>query len=249
MDSSDLTADNVQERLRHIHGIIIPGGFGVRGVDGKIACIRYVREKKIPYLGLCYGMQLAVIEYARHVCGLPHANSTEIEPDCPQPVIDILPEQQKLEQVGGNMRLGGHDIVLTPDSVVSRLFDDAHRIRLRFRHRYEVNPEYIETLESHGLVFPGKNSPLIPPNQGGNLGGTIMHVLELPADRHPFFVATQAHPELTSRPLRPQPMFVGLVRAALHQSGVIVRRDLKAGENSNSSPDPRLEARADIRAT
>jgi CTP synthase len=158
-------------------------------------------------------MQLAVIEYARHVCGLIHANSTEVEPDCPQPVIDVLPEQKKLEGLGGNMRLGGHDIVLTPDTVVSRLFDDAERIRLRFRHRYEVNPDYIETLEKSGLVFAGK-SPQFP----------IMHVLELPAERHPFFLATQAHPELTSRPLSPQPMFVGLVRAALVCSGVPVNR-------------------------
>jgi CTP synthase len=212
VDSSDLTMANVARRLQGIHGIIVPGGFGVRGVDGKIACIRHARENRIPYLGLCYGMQLAVIEYARHVCNLPHANSTEIEPDSPEPVIDILPEQKKLEGLGGNMRLGGHDIVLTHGSTVARLFDEAHRIRLRFRHRYEVNPDYIETLERHGMVFSGK-SPEHP----------IMHILELPADQHPFFLATQAHPELTSRPLRPQPMFVGLVRAALESSGVDAR--------------------------
>ena len=213
VDSSDLTEANVRERLENIHGIIVPGGFGFRGVDGKIVCIKHVRENEIPYLGLCYGMQLAVIEYARHVSGLPHANSTEVEPDCPQPVIDVLPEQKKLEGLGGNMRLGGHDIVLTPGTVVSRLFDDVERIRLRFRHRYEVNPDYIETLEKSGLVFAGK-SPQFP----------IMHVLELPPERHPFFLATQAHPELTSRPLSPQPMFVGLVRAALACSGVPVNR-------------------------
>ncbi|MGB2985744.1 MAG: CTP synthase [Phycisphaerae bacterium] len=221
VDSSDLTDTNVAQRLENIHGVIVPGGFGFRGVDGKIACIRYVRENKIPYLGLCYGMQLAVIEYARHVCGLPHANSTEIEPDCPEPVIDTLPEQKRLEGLGGNMRLGGYDVAVTPGSTVAGLFDGAERIRLRFRHRYEVNPEHIETLTKHGMVFSGKSQ-----------AHPIMHVLELPEDRHPFFIATQAHPELTSRPLRPQPMFVGLVQAALQYKGVSTGRGLKPARTS-----------------
>jgi len=209
VDSADLTDANVAQRLKDIHGVIVPGGFGFRGVDGKIACIKYVRENRIPYLGLCYGMQIAVIEYARNVCGLEHANSTEVERDCPEPVIDILPEQKKIEGLGGNMRLGGFDVAITPESLASRLFGGAKRIRLRFRHRYEVDPNYIEVLEKHGLVFSGR-SPEHP----------IMQVLELPTDRHPFFMATQAHPELTSRPLYPHPMFVGLVQAALLRSGV-----------------------------
>ncbi len=209
VDSSDLTDANAAERLKNIHGVIVPGGFGFRGVDGKIACVKYVRENRIPYLGLCYGMQIAVIEYARNACGLTHANSTEIEPDCPQPIIDILPEQKEIEGLGGNMRLGGFDVLLTPGSEVSQLFDGAERARLRFRHRYEVHPEYVDALEEQGLVFSGR-SPNYP----------IMQVLELPRSVHPFFVATQAHPELTSRPLRPQPMFVGLVRAALERIGV-----------------------------
>ena len=211
VDSSDLTESNVAERLANLHGVIVPGGFGFRGVDGKLVCIEYVRKNGIPYLGLCYGMQLAVIEFTRHVAGLAHAGSTEIEPDCPQPVIDVLPEQKRIEGLGGNMRLGGHDIALTPGTMAAELFGGAERIRLRFRHRYEVNPEYIEAIEGGGLIFSGQ-SPKHP----------IMHLCELPRAVHPFFVATQAHPELTSRPLRPQPLFVGLVEAALRFSGVIV---------------------------
>ena len=210
VDSSDITDSNAAERFKHLHGIIVPGGFGFRGVDGKIACIRYIRENGIPFLGLCYGMQMAVIEYARHVCGLSHANSTEIEPDSSQPVIDVLPEQKKIEGLGGNMRLGGFDVVLTPGSMVSRLYDHAESIRLRFRHRYEVDPQFIETMQRHGLIFSGR-APHHP----------IMQVLELPQDKHPYFLATQAHPELTSRPLRPEPMFVGLLRAALRFSGIV----------------------------
>ncbi len=229
VDSSDLTEANVAERIERFDGVIVPGGFGVRGVDGKIACIRYVRENGVPYLGLCYGMQIAVIEFARHVAKLSHANSTEIEPDSPQPVIDILPDQKKIEGLGGNMRLGGHDVVLTPGSVAAELFDNAKGVRLRFRHRYEVNPEYIDVLEKAGLVFSGKNRE-----------GNIMHVLELPRDRHPFFVATQAHPELTSRPLSPQPMFVGLVCAALRRRGIHDARHTpkKADADRSESIDP-----------
>jgi len=209
VDSADLSDANVADRLRGLHGVIVPGGFGVRGVDGKIACVKYVREHGIPYLGLCYGMQIAVIEFARNVCGLTHACSTEIEPDCPQPVIDLLPEQKKIEGLGGNMRLGGFDLVLSPGSMIAELCGGAERVRLRFRHRYEVDPKYVAALEEHGLIFSGR-SPDHP----------IMQVLELPRSKHPFFLATQAHPELTSRPLRPQPMFIGLVRAALTKSGV-----------------------------
>jgi len=227
VDSSDLTEDNVAERLADIHGVIVPGGFGFRGVDGKIACIKHVRENKIPYLGLCYGMQIAVIEFARNVCGLEHASSTEIEPDCPDPVIDILPEQKKIEGLGGTMRLGGFDVAVTPGSRVSELYDGADRIRLRFRHRYEVHPDYIKQLEDRGLIFSGR-SPDHP----------IMQVLELPDDVHPFFMATQAHPELSGRPLRPQPMFMGLLRAALERSGVKPRPRMDAGERDADTAAP-----------
>jgi CTP synthase len=147
---------------------------------------------------------MAVIEFARNVCGLTKANSTEIEPDCAEPVIDILPEQKKIEGLGGNMRLGGRDIELKAGTIAWELFDKAKSVRMRFRHRYEVDPRYIERLEAAGLVFSGK-----APDQ------PIMQILELPS--HPFFMGTQAHPCLTSRPLRPQPMFVGLVAAAIQR--------------------------------
>jgi len=204
LDTSAIDAANVAAELADCHGIIVPGGFGVRGTEGKIECIRYARENKIPYLGLCLGFQMAVVEYARNVCGIKEANSTEFDRATPAPVIDILPEQKKIEGLGGNMRLGGKDVDLKPGSLISRLFDNATRIRLRFRHRYEVDPKYIETLEKHGLIFSGK-AP----------GQPIMQVLELPQTVHPYFLGTQAHPELTSRPLRPQPMFMGFIKAAM----------------------------------
>jgi CTP synthase len=208
IDSTELTEAALADKLADVHGIIVPGGFGVRGVEGKIACVRHARENRIPYLGLCYGFQIAVIEFARNVCGLLDANSTEIMPDTPHPVIDLLPDQKKIEGLGGTMRLGGFDVALTPSTRVAELYGGATRVRLRFRHRYEVEPRYIEPLEKAGLVFSGR-SPDHP----------IMQILELPADRHPFFIATQAHAELTSRPLAPAPPFVGLVRAALAYKG------------------------------
>jgi len=209
IDTTDVSDDNVTAVLADCDGIIVPGGFGVRGTAGKIACIKYAREHSLPYLGICLGFQMAVIEFARNVCGLADAHSTEIEPDCQTPVISILPEQKKIEGLGGNMRLGGQDVEVAPGSLAAKLFDGAKVIRQRFRHRFEVDPAYIETLEAGGLVFSGKH-PVHP----------IMQILELPRDVHPYFLAGQFHPELTSRPLRPQPMFVGLVKAALQrQSG------------------------------
>jgi len=204
VDTTDITDQNAAEHLDDVDGIIVPGGFGTRGAEGKISCIRYARENNLPYLGLCFGFQMAVIEFARSFCGLARANSTEIEPDCPVPVIDILPEQKKIEGLGGNMRLGGHDIEIKPNTMAWKLFGKADSVRMRFRHRYEVDPRYIEQLEKAGLVFSGK-----APNQ------PIMQILELPD--HPYFFGTQAHPCLTSRPLRPQPMFVGLVAAAMQK--------------------------------
>jgi len=204
IDTTTIDASNVARRLADCHGIIVPGGFGVRGTEGKIECIRHARESRVPYLGLCLGFQMAVIEYARNVCGMTGANSTEFDPQCATPVIDILPEQKKIEGLGGNMRLGGKDVEVKPGTMAARLFNNASRIRLRFRHRYEVDPQFIESLERHGLVFSGKH-PTQP----------IMQIVELPQDVHPFFMGTQAHPELTSRPLRPQPMFMGFVQASI----------------------------------
>jgi len=204
IETTSLTDANMPGHLADIDGIIVPGGFGTRGAEGKICCVKYARENNLPYLGLCFGFQMAVVEFARSVCGLTGANSTEIEQNCKEPVIDVLPEQMKIEGLGGNMRLGGQDIELKPDTFAWRLFAKAHTARMRFRHRYEVSPYYIDTLEKGGLVFSGK-APSQP----------IMQILELPS--HPYFIGTQAHPCLTSRPLRPQPMFVGLVAAALQK--------------------------------
>lgn len=205
IETTDMTDANAGSLLADVDGIIVPGGFGVRGIEGKIASVRYARENNIPYLGLCLGFQAAVIEFARNVCGLKGANTTEVDPQCAEPVIDILPEQKKIEGLGGNMRLGGRDVLLKPDTLAWRIFNKAEKIRLRFRHRYEVDPKYVPILEQHGLIFSGK-APDYP----------IMQILELP--NHPFFMGTQAHPELTSRPLVPQPMFCAFLQAAINHA-------------------------------
>ena len=197
IEEGSIAVENV---LRSVQGVIVPGGFGKRGAEGKIAVIRYCREHNIPYLGLCYGMQLAVIEFARNVCGLHGANSTEIDPETLHPVIDLLPEQQHVEQKGGTMRLGGKDIEVGFGTLAERLF--GKQARLRFRHRYEVNPAYIPDLLKGGMVFSGK-AP----------GGEIMQILELPD--HLFFMATQSHPELTSRLEAPNPFFAAFLAASL----------------------------------
>ncbi len=207
IDTTEVNGQNVAERLKGLQAIIVPGGFGTRGTQGKIACVEYARTNKLPYLGICLGFQMAVLEFARNVCGLSGANSTEIQPDCAEPVIDILPEQKKIEGLGANMRLGGQDIDISPDTLAADLFDQAPRIRMRFRHRYEVDPRYIDQLTKAGLIFSGRH-PTQP----------IMQILELPRDLHPYFIGTQAHPCLTSRPLRPNPMFAGLVGAALRRA-------------------------------
>jgi CTP synthase len=214
IDTTDLTDANVAEALADVQGIIVPGGFGVRGSGGKVACVRYARVNKLPYLGICLGFQMAVIEYARNVCNLAGADSTEMDPKCADPVIDILPEQKKIEGLGGNMRLGGQDIEITPGTLAAELFGGAKRIRLRFRHRYEVDPKYVPVLEKAGLVFSGRH-PTYP----------IMQILELPRSEHPYFVGTQAHPCLTSRPLNPSPMFRGLVAAALKRPTTAKRKN------------------------
>lgn len=201
IDTTELTEDQAVEALQGVDGVIVPGGFGTRGAEGKISCIKYARLNDLPYLGICFGFQMAVIEYARNVAGLKNAGSTEIDPDCPVPVIDVLPEQKKIEGLGGNMRLGGQDIELKPDTFARQLFAGADTVRMRFRHRYEVDPRYVPTLEQAGMLFSGK-----APNQ------PIWQILEIPS--HPYFIGTQAHPCLTSRPLNPHPMFVGLVAAA-----------------------------------
>ena len=191
-----------EEALIGINGALIAPGFGKRGTEGKIECINHIREKNIPYLGICYGMQMAIIEFARNVCGLKDANSTEIADDTKNPVIDILPEQKKIEGLGGNMRLGSKNIFIKKGTKAFELYGKKEIIKERFRHRYEVNPEYIPILEKKGMVFSGKHPDY-----------DIMQIMELPEKK--FFVGSQFHPEFTSRLLSPNPLYLGFVKAAL----------------------------------
>jgi CTP synthase len=196
--SEDL-ADGHDGQLDGMDGIIVPGGFGSRGTEGKIEAVRYARENDVPYLGLCLGFQMAVVEYARNVLGLDAAHSAEVEPDTPHPVIDLLPEQYETEDMGGTMRLGAHETDVEPGTLAADLYGGTECTE-RHRHRYEVNPEYIDDLTEAGLVFSGT-------------AGNRMEILELPD--HPYFLGTQFHPEFRSRPGRPSPPFVGLVAAIL----------------------------------
>ncbi len=191
--------------LKKFDGIIVPGGFGSRGIEGKIKAIEFIRKHKIPYLGLCYGMQIACVEYARHLCGLKGANTTEIDKNTAYPVIDIMPEQKKnLEDsnYGATMRLGAYPAVLASGTIAAHAYK-AKNISERHRHRWEVNPEYIEMLEAKGMVFSGKSPD-----------GKLMEIVELPKKVHPFFVGTQFHPEFKSRPLAPHPLFKEFIKAA-----------------------------------
>jgi CTP synthase len=187
--------------LDDVDGVIVPGGFGSRGSEGKIETIRYARENDIPFLGLCLGLQLSVIEFARNVCDLEDANSTEMNPDTPDPVIDILPEQKEISEKGGTMRLGAYPAVLKKDSLVRKLYG-TNEVSERHRHRYEVNPDYHSILSEKGMVFSGTSRD-----------GRLVEFIELPDLR--YFVATQAHPELKSRMEVPAPLFYGFVRACL----------------------------------
>ena len=205
VDTTDLDYGKTKEELSDVHGIIVPGAFGSRGSEGKINCIQFARENKMPYLGLCYGFQMAVIEYARNVCGLDGSNSTEIEANCCHPVIDILPEQKAISGLGGNMRLGGHDVEIKQNTTAESLYNSP-LIRERFRHRWECNPDYLKMLEEKGLIFSGK-AP----------GREIMQILELSKETHPFFVGTQFHPEYVSKPLTPHPLYLGFLNAVLNQ--------------------------------
>ena len=187
--------------LEGIDGVIVPGGFGVRGTEGKIDIIKKIREENIPFLGLCLGLQLAVVEYARNVCHLNGANSTEFDPDTPFPVIDILPGQKEVKEKGGTMRLGAYEAVVKEGTVVRKLYDSSF-VSERHRHRYEVNPEYHKLLTDNGLVFSGMSKD-----------GRLVEFIELPHLN--FFVGTQAHPELKSRLTKPSPLFYGFVKASL----------------------------------
>jgi CTP synthase len=239
IDTTKLEPGHATEALEQMDGIIVPGGFGARGTEAKIACVQYCREHRLPYLGICLGFQMAVVEYARHVCGLDGAGSTEFEPDAPHPVIDVLPEQKQIEGLGGNMRLGGKDVRVEGHTLAAWLYGRSDQmakwssgqagdstqhagtgltIRERFRHRYEVDPGYIERLQQAGLIFSGHH-----PEQ------PIMQMLELSPSDHPYFIGAQFHPELTSRPVMPAPMFMGLVAAAIGRAHPDASEDALVG--------------------
>ena len=201
VDSEELNDDNAAEVFKGIQGIIVPGGFGDRGVEGMIAAAKYARESNIPYLGLCLGMQVAIIEYARHVCMFNDAHSIELDPNTTHPVIALMPDQNGIEDIGGTLRLGSYPCVLDKTSKAYQVYG-TENISERHRHRYEVNNDYRAALTSHGMTLSG-----ISPD------GRIVEMIELP--NHPWFIGTQAHPELKSRPNRPHPLFKGFIGAAL----------------------------------
>ena len=204
------TEEGAAAALDQVDGIVVPGGFGIRGIDGKIGALKFARENKLPALGLCLGLQSMVIEYARHVLGLEDANSTEFEPDCATPVIATMEEQKDIVagkgDMGHTMRLGSYPAELEEGSIVAELYGTTH-VTERHRHRYEVNVAYKDQLREAGLRISGQSPD-----------GELTEFVELPREVHPFYVATQAHPEFKSRPTKPHPLFAGLVKAALdHQ--------------------------------
>jgi len=201
VDSEDITERNVCEVLNGIDGMIIPGGFGDRGIEGKIIACQYARENNVPYLGICLGMQVAVIEFARHICSLEGAHSSEFDEAAPYRVIDIMPGQTGMMNSGGTMRLGAYPCKITRDSLLYRLYG-AEKISERHRHRFEFNNDYREKLTFEGLVICG-----VSPDE------SLVEAVELPDNR--FFVGVQFHPEFKSRPNKPHPLFLELVRAAI----------------------------------
>jgi CTP synthase len=200
--------------LDEFDGILVPGGFGVRGIEGKVRAARYAREGLVPYLGICLGLQVAVIEFARNQAGLEGANSTEFDPYTPHPVIDLMPEQLEVDGLGGTMRLGSWPMKVAPGSLLAELYAprleaarDGTTVYERHRHRYEVNPAYVDRLKAAGLVVSG-----VTPGMAGR-GEGLVEAVELGG--HPFFLGLQSHPEFTSRLMRPSPPFTGFIRAAV----------------------------------
>ena len=203
VESEEVTRAGAEQLLRDADGILIPGGFGVRGIEGKIETIRYARERGIPFLGLCLGMQCAVIELARHVAGLSGANSSEFDPATPHPVIHLMADQESIADKGGTMRLGAYSCRIEDGTLAQKAYG-VHEVRERHRHRYEFNNAYRETLTTHGLVLSGRSPD-----------GRLVEIVELPS--HPWFLATQFHPEFMSRPHHPHPLFSSFVAAALRR--------------------------------
>ncbi|HKU59459.1 MAG TPA: gamma-glutamyl-gamma-aminobutyrate hydrolase family protein, partial [Gaiellaceae bacterium] len=205
VDAEDMTLDEARAELAGVDGVLVPGGFGSRGWEGKILACRVAREDEIPYLGICLGMHVAVSEFARHVAGLEGANSTEMDPETPFPVIDLLPEQKEIEDLGGTMRLGAQAVELAEGSRTRDVYGGSEHIGERHRHRYEVNNAYRQQIVDAGLVVSGTFQE-----------GRLVEIIELPD--HPWFVASQFHPEFKSRPTRPAPLFREFVAAALDRS-------------------------------
>jgi CTP synthase len=193
------------EVIGHVDGILVPGGFGDRGIEGKIRAARYAREKKIPYFGICLGMQIATIEFARNVCGLSEANSTEFDKNTPDPVICLQEEQKGIQDLGATMRLGSCESILFTGTRAADLYGNVDRIHERHRHRYEVNSDYQDRLQDCGLVISSVSA-----SEG------LVEIIELPD--HPFYIGAQFHPEFLSKPNHPHPLFAGFVKAALDQS-------------------------------
>lgn len=203
IDSETVTKENVSELLGDVSGIIVPGGFGNRGIDGMLYSIEYARENKIPYLGLCLGMQLSIVEFSRNVIGYTDAHSSELDPSTTHPVIHLMADQDGVEDIGGTLRLGSYPCNLDENSIAFELYKEK-TIHERHRHRYEVNNYYREELAKHGMILSG-----ISPD------GRIVEMIELKREDHPWFVATQAHPEFKSRPNRPHPLFAGFIKASI----------------------------------
>ncbi len=220
VDSEKIEQEGLPESVRNADAILVPMGFGPRGTEGKITAVRCARENKIPFLGICFGMQMAVIEYARHVCGLERANSTEVDPGTPHPVIDLLESQQGVSKKGGTMRLGAYACDLAPGSRAANEYR-APQISERHRHRYEFNNRYREKLEEKGLRISGLYKDL-----------NLVEIVELPD--HPWFVGVQFHPELRSRPAEPHPLFRGFVRAAVEER--CRREGAPAGKSATGAP-------------
>lgn len=205
VDSETVTDENAAEILSDVSGILVPGGFGDRGIEGKISAIRYAREHKIPFLGLCLGMQLSIVEFTRNVIGYNDAHSVELRPDTQHPVIHLMPDQEGINDIGGTLRLGSYPCILDENSKAYEVYGKKE-IAERHRHRYEVNNDYRKVLVENGMTLSG-----ISPD------GRIVEMIEL--KDHPWFLATQAHPELKSRPNRPHPLFKGFIEAALNKQG------------------------------
>jgi len=206
IDSEDIEEQGAENVLKGISGILVPGGFGYRGIEGKIAAIRYARENNIPFLGLCLGMQCSVIEFARNVCGMKDANSTEFKPKAKHPVISLLVEQKNIKEMGGTMRLGAYPCKIKPNTLASKVYKTA-LISERHRHRYEFNNKYRALLEKNGMVFSG-----IYPKK--NLV-EIVELSPLKNKDHAYFIAVQYHPEFKSKPDKPHPLFRDFIKAAL----------------------------------